>query len=199
MRVFVLRWPQKIETQTLTSVLSRSTGRGGKTRSDAFQQSSICARQHTTDCPVQCITRRCRLSGLAFRLRSLILAIAILPAMPLRIERVWWGPQSQQADHQLRIFAARCGLLHPARRTGLAIAGLNSLAPHWPTLLSLLHFAVLEAYLPFIDRPAVALYVMSGGVRITGDPAGKPALPTPSSCFWARSWPTSSARPAPPC
>ena len=54
----------------------------------------------------------------------------------------------------------------------------------------------LEDYISFITLLA-SLFIVSGGIFLTGDPLGTPRTTSPSLAS-APCWPTSSARPAPP-
>lgn len=111
-------------------------------------------------------------AGLPFA--ALILAIAIFPLLPHRAE-VWWEKNRSKLIVSI-LFALIVLLYYGLRGSGVEIGRRHS-TPGWHSVITVMHFSLIDEYLPFIIL-LFALYTISGGIRITGDLAGHPSTNT---------------------
>jgi Na+/H+ antiporter NhaD/arsenite permease-like protein len=113
--------------------------------------------------------------GLAWSLPfvALLLSIAILPLLP-KVSH-WWEHNTSKLMVALALALVTC-VYYAGRGYGFrdAPAGM-------PTLLSVLHHAVVGDYVPFMVL-LFSLYVVSGGIRLSGD---IPAHPLTNVAFLA--------------
>jgi Na+/H+ antiporter NhaD/arsenite permease-like protein len=107
----------------------------------------------------------------------MLLAIAILPLVPRAA--AWWHHNSSKLLVAL-CFAALTLAHYYLRGFGIDHGGRAS-APGLATVLSVLHHAILDEYLPFISL-LFSLYVISGGICLRGD---LPAHPLTNTAFLA--------------
>jgi Na+/H+ antiporter NhaD/arsenite permease-like protein len=103
----------------------------------------------------------------------LLLAIAVLPLVPRASH--WW-----EHNRNKLLVSVAFGVLilchYAGRSFGFEVRGART-APGLKTLAAVSEHAILRDYVPFIALLA-SLYVISGGVRLTGDLRARPRLNT---------------------
>jgi Na+/H+ antiporter NhaD/arsenite permease-like protein len=107
----------------------------------------------------------------------LLLSIAVLPLIPKTSH--WWEHNRNKLIIALGLGAVT--LLYYQFRGYGAGHGEHASPAGWPTVLSVLHHAVLAEYLPFISL-LFSLYAISGGICVKGD---IPAHPRTNVAFLA--------------
>ena len=97
---------------------------------------------------------------------ALLLCIAILPL--LKKTEHWWHKNSNKL-----MIAVALGILTLVYYQ-FRSSGFHGTEKGFPTVLTILHHAVLAEYIPFMSL-LFSLYVISGGICIKGDIPAKPS------------------------
>ena len=108
-------------------------------------------------------------AGWSIPFALLLLAVAILPLLPL--SKGWW--EHNRSKLLLGLALGAVVLAHYLTRG----FGFHGHAPGWPTVVAVLERAILEDYVPFLTLLG-SLYVVAGGLRLTGDLRAHPATNT---------------------
>ncbi|NUN97683.1 MAG: sodium:proton antiporter [Candidatus Omnitrophica bacterium] len=104
---------------------------------------------------------------------ALLLCIALLPL--IHATEHWWEHNSSKLQVALAL-AAITTLYYFFRRFGFP-HGDHALDPGLATVMGMLHHAVIGDYIPFIVL-LFSLFVISGGIRVTGDVPAHPRTNT---------------------
>lgn len=100
---------------------------------------------------------------------ALLLAIAILPL--LRATHHWW--ENNRNKLLVSVALALMTLAYYYARS----TGYHEAAPGWATVGSVLQHSVLDEYIPFLTL-LFSLFVIAGGISVTGDLRGTPTTNT---------------------
>jgi Na+/H+ antiporter NhaD/arsenite permease-like protein len=103
----------------------------------------------------------------------LLLCIALLPL--IRPTKRWWEHNHNKLIVAI-VLAIVMGIHYYIRDFGMVHGGHAS-KPGWPTVLAMLHHAVLREYVPFMVL-LFSLYTISGGISLRGDIAAHPRTNT---------------------
>lgn len=104
---------------------------------------------------------------------ALLLCIALLPL--IRPTAKWWEHNHNKLIVALGL-AIVMGVHYYSRAFGMA-HGEHASEPGWPTVIAMLHHAVIGDYIPFIVL-LFSLYTISGGVILRGDIPAHPRTNT---------------------